>query len=137
MGSSLHCSFFKWRYFFHQNSIYNVFIWTKHFLQTNFFPKSKVYKDFFNPLSHHSRNYLSYSRTEATLSKSYKKGTKAVKHKKIGHDSLPKKTFSLSPQTYFFCKPTISMPSLSKTMISKKKKNRKKKKDCTVFFTMT
>merc|ERR1712122_223576 len=123
--SSLHCSFFKWRYFFHQNSIYNVFIWTKHFLQTNFFPKSKVYKDFFNPLSHHSRNYLSYSRTEATLSKSYKKGTKAVKHKKwdMIHFQKKKTFFSLPPTLLFFCKPTISMPSLSKTMISKKKKN--------------
>merc|ERR1712029_626241 len=122
----------KWRYFFHQNSIYNVFIWTKHFLQTNFFPKSEVYKDFFNPLSHHSRNYLSYSRTEATLSKSYKKGTKAVKHKKnwTRFTSKKKKLFFLSPQTYLFCKLTISMPSLSKTMISKKKKNRKKRLYC-------
>merc|ERR1712029_67008 len=102
----------------------NIFFFKRIFFQ------KKVYKDFFNPLSHHSRNYLSYSRTEATLSKSYKKGTKAVKHKKLDMIHFQKKLFFLSPQTYFFCKPTISMPSLSKTMISKKKKNRKKRLYC-------
>ena len=108
-----------------------MFSFGQTFSSNEFFPKSKVYKDFFNPLSHHSRNYLSYSRTEATLSKSYKKGTKAVKHKKLDMIHFQKKKlFFLSPQTYFFCKPTISMPSLSKTMISKKKKNRKKRLYC-------